>query len=155
MRRIHVGLTVEDLQASVQFYSTLFGVEPGLQRPDYAKWMLEDPRVNFSITTRCAPEGKVHFGIQVEQEAELAEIGERLEAAGEAVSHQPETTCCYHHSSKTWARDPEGFHWETFLTTAVAAEFGENGVGSFSVPGGDPRPAEPQAVSACCGSTGC
>ena len=145
MKRIHIGLAVADLERSVGFYSAMFGAGPSLRRDDYAKWQLEDPRVNFSITTRCSADGKVHFGIQVDDAAELAEAGARLEAAGQQVAHEPETTCCYHNSSKTWARDPEAFHWETFVTSGVAEEFGGNSVPEL----GAEAPAAPG--TGCCG----
>lgn len=154
MPRIHIGLTVEDLESSIGFYSTLFGSNPSLQRPDYAKWMLEEPRVNFSITTRCAPEGKVHFGIQVEEEQQREEISDRLAAAGERIAQQPQATCCYHHSSKTWARDPQGFHWETFLTSGVAEEFGTGSIGSFTEPSPDAAGAGQGSDTRCCGTAG-
>lgn len=124
MRRIHVGLQVTDIPASIRFYSGLFGAPPTVERPDYAKWMLEDPRVNFSITTRCGIGNGVHFGIQVEEAEELEAVTRGLTEAGQAVRRAPGETCCYAHSDKAWSIDPEGFPWETFLTHGPATSYG-------------------------------
>jgi catechol 2,3-dioxygenase-like lactoylglutathione lyase family enzyme len=124
MNRIHIGLQVTDIPASVRFYGTLFGTPPSVEQPDYAKWMLEDPRVNFSITTRCGIGNGVHFGIQVEDSAGLEAVTERLAAAGLAVHETPGVTCCYAHSDKSWSADPDGFPWETFLTHGLATSYG-------------------------------
>lgn len=129
MSRIHIGLNVDDLEASVRFYSALFGQEPNLRADDYAKWMVEDPRVNFSITARESVADKVHFGIQVESRAELDEAAARLRRAGETVRDEETTTCCYHRSDKAWAADPERFLWETFVTHGTAADYGEDSPG--------------------------
>jgi catechol 2,3-dioxygenase-like lactoylglutathione lyase family enzyme len=124
MRRIHIGLNVEDLDASVRFYSDLFGAEPSVKKDDYAKWQLEDPRVNFSLTSRCNVGHDVHFGIQVESEDELSETAGRLRQAGRHVVDEPATVCCYHRSDKAWAADPQNLLWETFLTHGEAADYG-------------------------------
>lgn len=126
MRRIHIGLNVKDLDASVQFYSELFGAEPSVVKDDYAKWMLEDPRVNFSVTSRCGMEHDIHFGIQVDSEKELSETADRLRVAGRQVVDEPGAVCCYHRSEKAWVADPQNLLWETFLTTGEATDYGED-----------------------------
>lgn len=145
MKRIHIGLQVDDVAASSRFYSTLFGAEPSVVKDDYAKWMLDDPRVNFSITTRCGMEGKVHFGIQVEESDELGEVAERLKGAGLAVHETPQVTCCYAQSDKAWSADPDGFAWETFFTHGLATVYGEE-----TLPGFDPA-AVAESNRVCCG----
>ena len=124
MSRIHIGMNVKDLESSIRFYSALFGQAPGLVKEDYAKWMLEDPRVNFSISARACEAGRVHFGIQVDDRDELAEAARRLREAGEKVMAEDDTTCCYHRSEKAWVADPESHLWETFLTKGEATEYG-------------------------------
>ena len=127
MKRIHIGIEVRDLQRSVQFYSSLFGAEPAVLEADYAKWMSDDPRVNFSISSRGnEAAGSVHFGIQVDQEAALGEVAARLEDAGEAVIPEEGARCCYHKSEKVWVIDPDAFRWETFHTSGRITEYGEN-----------------------------
>ena len=126
MSRIHIGLNVKDLDSSIRFYSALFGRAPGLVKEDYAKWMLEDPCVNFSISARACEAGRVHFGIQVDDRAELDETTRRLRDAGQRVAAQEDTTCCYHRSDKAWVADPESYLWETFLTRGEATEYGED-----------------------------
>ena len=125
MKRLHVSVAVQDLAQSVRFYSTLFGVEPSVLKPDYAKWMMEDPRVNFSISSRGEAAGLDHLGIQVESREELAEIADRLATAGRAVFDRGEAHCCYAHSDKAWVRDPQGLAWETFFTFGSATTYGE------------------------------
>ena len=127
MKRIHIGVEVQDLDASTRFYANLFDAEPVVQRADYAKWMLDDPRVNFSITSRggTAP-GDVHFGIQVESEDELSEVSGRLERAGQSVIKEADAVCCYHKSSKAWVVDPNALAWETFYTRENSTVYGEN-----------------------------
>lgn len=142
MKRLHVSLAVKDLDESVRFYSTLFATKPTVLKTDYAKWMLDDPRVNFSISTRGEDRGFDHLGIQVESQAELAEIAGRLESAGAGVYDKGEAHCCYAHSHKAWVRDPEGLPWETFFTFGAATTYGEE------------KPAQANA-SACCGETAC
>ena len=126
MRRIHIGLNVKDLDASVHFYSDLFGAAPSVQKDDYAKWILEDPRVNFSVTSRCNIGHDVHFGIQVENEGELSETAGRLRQAGRNVVDEPGAVCCYHRSEKAWVADPQNLLWETFLTHGEATVYGED-----------------------------
>jgi catechol 2,3-dioxygenase-like lactoylglutathione lyase family enzyme len=130
MKRLHVHVAVEDLKRSIGFYSTLFGVEPVVLKDDYAKWMLDDPRVNFAISDRARVTGVDHLGIQVDSGAELAELAGRLKAAGEVTRDQAATTCCYAKSDKAWVNDPNGVRWETFHTTGDAVAYGEDEPGA-------------------------
>lgn len=125
MKRMHLHLGVDDMDQSIAFYSALFAAEPTVRKDDYAKWMLEDPRVNFAITpTTHTAKGIEHIGIQVENIDELNEVGERLKSAGRPVFEEATTTCCYAQSSKNWITDPDGVIWETFLTTGDHVEYG-------------------------------
>jgi hypothetical protein len=126
MKRMHVHVSVDDLQTAIGFYSTLFAAEPSVIKPDYAKWMLDDPRVNFAISMRGARTGLNHLGIQVESETELAEVYGRLNKAGAPVLEEGKTTCCYAKSEKSWIDDPAGISWETFLTTGEATDYGNS-----------------------------
>jgi catechol 2,3-dioxygenase-like lactoylglutathione lyase family enzyme len=112
MKRLHVHVSVEDITKSVRFYSTLFAAEPAVTKPDYAKWMLDDPRVNFAISTRGGETGLDHLGIQVETPDELHEVYERLQQADRPVLVEGATTCCYARSEKSWITDPQGLSWE-------------------------------------------
>jgi catechol 2,3-dioxygenase-like lactoylglutathione lyase family enzyme len=135
MKRLHVHIAVENLAKSIGFYSTLFGVEPVVVKGDYAKWMLDDPRVNFAISDRAAVIGVDHLGIQVESGEELAELAGRLKAAGEVTPDQEATTCCYARSDKAWVNDPNGLRWETFFTFGEATAYGEDEPGAaFAAP---------------------
>lgn len=124
MKRLHVHISVDDLSQSIRFYSALFGAEPSITKADYAKWTVDDPRVNFAISTRGAKSGLDHLGIQVETADELHEVYGRLQTAGRPVFEQGETTCCYAKSEKAWIADPQGVSWETFLTTGESAVYG-------------------------------
>jgi catechol 2,3-dioxygenase-like lactoylglutathione lyase family enzyme len=125
MKRLHVHVSVGDLDRSIAFYSTLFGAPPSVTKADYAKWMLEDPRVNFAISSgRHAAKGIEHLGIQAEDGAELREVYGRLEAAGRPVLEEGATTCCYAQSEKSWVSDPDGLIWEAFHTTGEATHYG-------------------------------
>ena len=126
MKRMHVHIGVENLAQSLRFYETLFGAPPTVVEPDYAKWMLEDPRVNFAISVGHATRGIEHLGIQVETAEELADVGARLALADGPVLEEAATTCCYATSSKAWIADPQGVVWETFLTTGSAADYGQS-----------------------------
>ena len=123
MKRFHIHVAVKDLDYSIQFYSTLFGQKPTKVKEDYAKWMMEDPKINFAISTRTGKEGVDHLGIQVDQPAELAEIAQRLKNADLGVFNEGTTTCCYAESSKAWVKDPAGVAWEAYHTMADAATF--------------------------------
>ena len=127
MKRLHVHVGVEDLDRSVAFYSTLFGAPPAVLKADYAKWMVEDPRVNFAISSGRHPsKGIEHLGIQVESGGELAEVYGRLEAADGPLREEGQTTCCYARSEKSWIADPDGILWETFLTSGEATVYGDS-----------------------------
>jgi catechol 2,3-dioxygenase-like lactoylglutathione lyase family enzyme len=115
MKRMHLHIGVEDLDESIRFYTALFGAAPIKTKPDYAKWLLEDPRVNFAISTR-AKKGVDHLGIQVEEDTELAEVRERLRAKDVTLADEGETVCCYARSEKSWVQDPSGIAWETYRT---------------------------------------
>ena len=138
MKRFHVHVAVDDLKRSVDFYSTLFGAEPVVLKADYAKWMLEDPRVNFAISDRARAPGVDHVGMQVESGEEFAELAGRLKAAGETTRDQEATTCCYARSDKAWVTDPSGVRWETFFTFGEATTYGED------------EPDAPPAAASCC-----
>ena len=124
MKRMHVHVAVENLDTAIGFYSTLFAAEPTVVKPDYAKWMLDDPRVNFAISMRGAKRGLNHLGIQVESEAELKDVYGRLGKAGGPVLEEGKTTCCYARSEKSWIDDPAGISWEAFLTTGESTNYG-------------------------------
>ena len=124
MKRMHVHVGVDDLAASVRFYSTLFAAEPTVIEGDYAKWMLEDPRLNFAISKGHATRGIEHIGIQVEDVGELAEVRARLAQAEGPVLEEEAATCCYAKSEKSWISDPQGVVWETFLTNGAATDYG-------------------------------
>ena len=126
MKRMHVGLVVEDMVASVAFYTDLFGVPPVLQKHDYAKWMLEDPRVNFSINSRGKVPGDIHLGIQAEDDAALSELRERWQRTDGETQDKNALTCGYQTQNKTWIRDPEGMRWEAFHTYAITDTFGKS-----------------------------
>jgi catechol 2,3-dioxygenase-like lactoylglutathione lyase family enzyme len=125
MKRLHINISVEDLDKSVHFYEALFDTPPTVLKSDYAKWMLEDPRVNFSLSTKPEKRGVDHLGIQVENSDELSEVFGRLKNAEGPKLEQGETTCCYAQSEKTWIFDPEGVAWETFLTIGESPVYGE------------------------------
>jgi len=134
MKRLHVHVSVEDIAASIRFYNTLFAAEPTVTRSDYAKWMLEDPRVNFAISERGSAAGIRHLGIQVENRTELADVYSRLKRADAAVLEEGATTCCYAKSEKSWVTDPQGVQWETFLTTGESTVYGADPVEHLASP---------------------
>ena len=126
MKRLHVHVSVRDLEQSIRFYSALFAAEPAVRKSDYAKWMLEDPRVNFAVSTRSAKAGLDHLGIQAENDQELEEIGSRLAQADVAVMPQKGASCCYAKSDKYWTIDPQGIAWESFHTLDSAPMYGDD-----------------------------
>ncbi len=126
MKRLHVSLSVTDLDRSIAFYSSLFNMQPTIEKDDYAKWMLDDPRVNFSISTRGDQGGVDHLGIQVDSEDELGEVAGRLQQAGAPVLAQPDATCCYARSEKNWIYDPDRVAWETFYTHGDSPVYGSD-----------------------------
>jgi predicted enzyme related to lactoylglutathione lyase len=125
MKRLHVHVAVEDLPRSIGFYSALFAAAPSVVKGDYAKWMLDDPRVNFAISARGRQAGLDHLGIQVESAEELHEVYGRLHEAGGNVIEQGQTACCYAKSEKSWIDDPAGIAWETFFTTGESITYGD------------------------------
>lgn len=149
MKRLHVHVSVRDLDASVRFYSQLFAAEPTVRKSDYAKWMLEDPRVNFAISERDGRPGVQHLGIQVEDRGELREVYERLRRAERPVIEEGETTCCYAQSEKSWIDDPQGVQWETFLTTGESSVYGTDEIR----PQGESRTEGACGDSRCCSSS--
>jgi len=142
MKRLHVHVAVDDLQHSIGFYSALFAAQPSVIKSDYAKWMLDDPRVNFAISARGRQAGLDHLGIQVEDKAELNEVYARLHNAGGDVIEQGQTNCCYAKSEKSWIDDPAGIAWETFLTTGESTHYGD---------GSGEREARIARTKSCCG----
>lgn len=152
MKRLHVHVRVADLDQSVGFYATLFGAQPTVRKDDYAKWMLDDPRVNFAISTIASRQGAEvgldHLGVQAETEQELREIADRLKAADQTLLEQSDAACCYARSDKAWAIDPTGLRWETFHTTGEITTYGEDRAATaMSKALAGPTPA----ASACCG----
>ena len=142
MKRFHVNVAVADLGRSIGFYKTLFGQDPTVIKNDYAKWMLEDPRINFSISESARSTGINHVGLQADTMDELGEIQERLRSAGESTFEQPDAECCSAHSSKTWVRDPDSVAWETFVTHKEITHYGDDRA---------PDPAAPtEEKSRCC-----
>lgn len=141
MKRLHLHISVEALNEAITFYSTLFGHQPSVVKEDYAKWMLDDPRVNLAISSRSRLPGVDHLGIQVESNEELRELAGRLKAAGATTFDQQATTCCYARSDKSWVTDTAGVRWETFYTHGEATAYGEDEA-MF--------PASASAASACC-----
>lgn len=149
MKRFHVHVGVTDIEQSIGFYSTLFGTAPSVVKNDYAKWMLDDPRVNFAISSdHHAAKGIEHLGIQAEDAAELADVYGKLKAAGRPVLEEGATTCCYAQSEKSWISDPDGVVWEAFHTTGDATQYGDSPALSAL--------SENAAAGQCCApSTGC
>ena len=140
MKRFHVHVGVHDLAQSIRFYSALFGSPPSVKKDDYAKWMLEDPRVNFAISTRARRAGIDHLGIQAESNDELEDIGIRLAQADVSTMPQKGAACCYAKSDKYWTLDPQGVAWESFHTLDSVPVFGD-----------DTRAKAEAPQSACCG----
>ena len=126
MKRFHVNINVTDLQKSVDFYNTLFAAEPTVLKNDYAKWMLDDPQINFAISQSDRASGINHVGLQADTELELGEIQDRLRAANQQTFDQPEAECCYANSTKTWVRDPDQVAWETFVTHGQITHYGSD-----------------------------
>ncbi|MBV7540556.1 ArsI/CadI family heavy metal resistance metalloenzyme [Acidovorax sp. sic0104] len=155
MKRFHVHMHVSDLDQSIAFYSKLFAAQPARVENDYAKWMLEDPRVNFAISTRGGKPGLDHLGFQVDDADELAELKGRAQSADMALLDEGATTCCYARSEKHWVTDPQGVAWEHFHTLGSIPLFNEApAVGSAHAaaccPTGNPSEPEP-GKAACCG----
>jgi catechol 2,3-dioxygenase-like lactoylglutathione lyase family enzyme len=151
MKRLHVHVAVDDLAQSIRFYNTLFHATPAVMKPDYAKWMLEDPRVNFAISTRSGKSGLDHLGIQVETPDELHEVYDRLQQADRPVLEEGDTTCCYAKSEKAWITDPQGLSWETFLTSGESTVYGDSvDLGPIRIASADTVCCTPETLGACC-----
>ena len=153
MKRLHLHVSVPDLAQSIQFYETLFGAAPSVVKDDYAKWMLEDPRVHFAISQRERAAGVDHVGIQVDSAEELGELATRLKAAGATTFDQEATTCCDAQSDKSWVNDPAGVRWETFYTFGEATSYGEDEPAtptSTATAAFCAAPAQKAATPACC-----
>lgn len=145
MKRLHLHISVPDVGQAIAFYSTLFDAQPVVVKDDYAKWMLEDPRVNLAISSRARATGVDHVGIQVDAREELAVLAGRLKDAGNRTFDQEATTCCYARSDKSWVTDTAGVRWETFYTHGEATSYGEDEV----------LPDEAASASACCAPKAC
>jgi len=159
MKRFHVHAHVDDLNASVAFYSKLFAAEPTRLEKDYAKWMIEDPRINFAISARGGKPGVDHLGLQTDTDEELAELKARARAADMALLDEGETTCCYARSEKHWVTDPQGIPWEQFHTLESIPTFSRTRAGvpadaaaccGNATPGGKPVAIPVKPVSSCC-----
>lgn len=157
MKRMHIHVGVENLDQSIKFYNTLFGSEPVKTKTDYAKWMLDDPCINFAISTRSGKAGVNHLGLQVEQDRELDELRERLKSADMSVFDEGETLCCYARSDKSWVEDPSGIAWEAYKTMEDVQLFSsETSIkdAACCIPEatGQPDCCEPSEKTAGCGS---
>lgn len=139
MKRFHVHVAVNDLDESIRFYSKVFGAEPSVLKSDYAKWMVEDPRLNFAISSRGAAAGVNHLGLQVDTAAELESLRDQLAATDVGIVDEPGAKCCYAESDKYWITDPQGIAWETY-----------HSLGSIPMFGSDAQSADSHAASECC-----
>ena len=157
MKRLHIHMGVENIEQAIPFYSALFGADPVKTKADYAKWLLDDPRVNFAISTRPSKKGVDHLGIQVDDNSELDEVRGRITSAGLSAFDEGETVCCYAKSDKTWVQDPAGVAWESYRTMEDAEIYGKNPVMSDNAcctpeAMGTPTCCEPSENTAgCCG----
>lgn len=147
MKRFHVHVAVDDLDANVRFYSTIFGTGPTVLKPDYAKWMVEDPRINFAISRRGVKAGVDHLGFQVDSDEELKTLREQVGAAEIAAFDQPEAECCYARSDKYWTTDPQGIAWETYRTLGEAEIYGTDSAKAASGACCAPKPAAVEFVA--------
>jgi hypothetical protein len=154
MKRLHVHVAVDDLSQSIGFYSELFASRPSVIKTDYAKWMLDDPRVNFAISTRGRKAGLDHLGIQVENKDELYEVYDRLHRAGGDIVEQGQTACCYAKSEKSWIDDPAGISLETFLTSGESIDYGDGSGERVARVANEKSCCAPEAIkelaTACC-----
>lgn len=150
MKRMHIHVGVDSLSQSIRFYTALFGAEPVKTRDDYAKWMLDDPRINFAISTRADHHGVDHLGVQVDENSELEELRERVKQAGLSLFSEGETTCCYARSEKSWLQDPSGVAWEAFKTMEDVQVFSEHRVTEAAATGDEACCVPRSAGSACC-----
>jgi hypothetical protein len=152
MKRFHVHVSVEDLDANVGFYSGMFGAPPTVLKPDYAKWMLDDPRINFAISKRGSALGIDHLGVQVESDEELTALRRQASGAPVAVLDQVNSECCYARSDKYWTTDPQGIAWETFHTLGSIPIYGktENTDGLSCCASTPAVDAQAEKSGACC-----
>jgi catechol 2,3-dioxygenase-like lactoylglutathione lyase family enzyme len=150
MKRFHVHVAVPDLQQSIRFYSTLFGAQPSVVKDDYAKWMLEDPRVNFAISQRGNAEGVNHLGFQVDDDADLEEIHARLGSAEAGVTQEKGVACCYARSDKYWVTDPAGIAWESFRSLGTVPFYNEEAKGEGESACCAPQAKSGENAAACC-----
>ncbi len=150
MKRLHIHLAVDNLDQNINFYSTLFGCDPTVQHADYAKWMLDDPRVNFAISNRSAKLGLDHLGIQAEDDQELQGIKQRLDATQKPIETQEQAACCYMRSDKYWVTDPQGIAWESFHSLSEVPTFNDK---KAQTDGENPFACRPagNTDSSCCG----
>ena len=160
MKRFHVHVAVPDLADSIRFYSTLFGTGPTVRKDDYAKWMLDEPRVNFAISQRSNTNGVNHLGFQVDSDAELEAVHQQLITADSAVVAEKGANCCYAKSDKYWVTDPQGIAWETFRSLGSIPVFGEEAGVAPGACGGEEASGccaadadEQKATSTCCAAT--
>jgi len=152
MKRLHIHLAVENLEKNIEFYSTMFGCQPSVQKNDYAKWMLDDPRVNFAISNRSEKLGLDHLGIQAEDETELQIIKQHLDATQAPIEEQEGAACCYVRSDKYWIMDPQGIAWESFHSLSDIPTFNEQQATSDGENPYACRPTKDSGKSSCCGS---
>lgn len=153
MKRLHIHLAVENLDRNIEFYSSMFGSEPTVQHDDYAKWMLDDPRINFAISNRSSKLGLDHLGLQVDSDDELEILKQQLDVTGEPIETQQGASCCYAQSNKHWILDPQGVAWETFHSLSEIPTFNEADARSD---GENPYACRPvmdagKSKSSCCG----
>ena len=146
MKRLHIHVDVKDLDQAITFYSALFGAAPVKTKSDYAKWLLDDPSINFAISTGCGELGVNHLGIQVDEDEELATLTKRLSDAGQPVWDQGETECCYARSKKAWVKDSAGIPWEAYRTMADVERY----YGDSENRASEPPVAMPEAKPGCC-----
>ena len=157
MKRFHVHVSVDDLAASIRFYSTVLGVPPTIEKSDYAKWMIEDPRINFAVSKRGHKAGVNHLGIQVDSDEELAQLRRQVASADVALLDQTNASCCYAKSNKYWVTDPQGVAWETYHTLDAIETFGDDSVSAVKAkataccaPVSDEISRNPKAAKAGC-----
>ena len=157
MKRFHVHVAVDDLEANIRFYSTVFGAEPTVRKPDYAKWMMEDPRINFAVSQRGAKAGVDHLGFQVDSDDELQALRQQVAKAEIAALDQPDAECCYARSDKYWVTDPQGIAWETYRTLGEAEIYGADSKKKTAEAGAccAPRPQPVEIVTRKAASTKC
>jgi len=146
MKRMHVHVGVESLDQGIKFYSALFDKAPVKTKSDYAKWMLDDPRLNFAISTRTGSTGVNHLGLQVDEEGEMEELRERLKRADMSLFDEGETVCCYARSDKSWVTDPAGVAWEAYRTMAEARAYTSDEASTGTIADSTPEPEDRTAA---------